>query len=106
MYGGIVGAGNSDGFYLNIQIIKQGGLGKDGRSMSDFQEAIKSGKIKFCCPCTIEIYGCRISNQFIEALGGLTGCDVIATGGSCGKAGSPQWESGAETWIEKTKKST
>jgi hypothetical protein len=98
---GIPGATpGSDGLYVpsNLRRFKKG---PDARSTYDLKKEVDSGAIKFCKPCFIDIYGCRISPHFTKALSKATGCRVRAAEGSCSPEGN-KWRSGAEDWDERT----
>ncbi len=59
------------------------GAGKGIADLSDLTAAISSGDIKFCKPCTINVYACRIADSFIQKLASATGCKVTASAGAC-----------------------
>ena len=70
--------------------------GSNARDINDLIANIGNGSIKFCSGCTISIYACKISSQFIQSLSAATGCKVTAAGGAC-KLGSSGWETGRRT---------
>jgi YD repeat-containing protein len=54
-----------------------------GRTLADLQQSITAGNIRFCRPCTIRLYFCRIGDNFANALSTITGCTVFASRGIC-----------------------
>jgi len=74
--------GDEEGFNLDK---KTGRPSKDGdvRDVSDLKKEIDGGSIKFCKPCTISIFSCRVSDAFIQGLAKATGCKVTTAGGAC-----------------------
>jgi RHS repeat-associated protein len=56
-----------------------------GRNLDDLEKNVKDGKIKFCQPCTIYIYGCAVSKHgdFASRLSKITKCKVFAANGKC-----------------------
>lgn len=55
------------------------------RDIGDLKGEMSKGTIKFCKPCSISIYACRVSDAFIQGLASATGCKVTASGGACQK---------------------
>jgi RHS repeat-associated protein len=89
------------GFYLS-QSSMGSGEARPGETayVSDLQQSVKSGDVKFATPCTIQIHACHISDDFIQALSSATQCIVVAAAGACQRQGN-NWTSGAETSAAK-----
>ncbi len=87
---------NSDGLYL---------FKKDAESktLDELQKEVDVGNIKFCKGCRIQIYACRISDEFSNRLAKISGCVVVAARGSCSAIDNETWSSGAATWDERIK---
>lgn len=79
-------SGDGTGFYCRDPSPQpdDGGRKKGGRSLEDLKSAIASGKLKFCDPCTIYIYGCEVSaiGSFAKDLSCATKCTVHAGSGN------------------------
>lgn len=121
--GGLGGGqkGSGTGFYAKDAAPQPTGAGDGraggGRSLPDLQREINAGTIRFCRPCRIYIYGCRVSTigDFASQLSTMTGCIVYAGNGSVstthddGTAGKPKddWraEEGWDTYSGGTKTS-
>jgi len=86
-----------EGFVLSKTV---GTYGAGARDISDLRGAIDGGTIKFCNPCRISIYACRISDQFIKSLSEVTGCTVTAAGGSCSTGVGGGWTTGRGNWDD------
>ena len=87
---------DEEGFNLDK---KTGRPSKDGdvRDVNDLQKEIDGGSVKFCKPCTISIFACRVSDAFIQGLAKATGCTVTTAGGACRRNTSGAgWESNAD----------
>jgi len=90
--------GNYSGFYGNLGREGEQGEGRKngGRDLSDLMSLLDTGKIRFCRPCDIYLYGCKIAEfgDFPARLSKMTGCTVYAAAGgsstahSGGKAGT------------------
>ena len=93
---GIPGAdAGSSGLYLNKR-------DPSSATLSELGAEIQNGTIRFCEDCRIQIYACRISDDFTNKLAKVTGCGVIAARGACHS--DPQnntWLSGAGSWMER-----
>lgn len=81
-------------------------------------DSIRSGKIRFCQTCLIQVYACNVSTEFANVFAAASGCQtVVATG-----QGSPYfkemdtaeqrartqsafhyWLSSAATWAERSR---
>lgn len=59
--------------------------GNGGRTVQDLRDAVTGQQIRFCRPCRIYLYGCRIADYgtFAAELAAITGCDVYAASGGC-----------------------
>ena len=91
---GIPGVGDtSSGLYLDKR-------DDNSATVADLEREIQNGKIRFCEDCRIQIYACRISDNFTNALAKVTGCGVIAARGSCSFRKNI-WISGPESWAER-----
>jgi hypothetical protein len=83
---------------LNLDKTK-GRESKNGnvRDVNDLKKEIESGAIKFCKPCTISIFSCRVSDAFIQGLAQVTKCKVTGSGGPCRRnPNGPGWETNAD----------
>lgn len=93
---GIPGAdAGSSGLYLNKR-------DPSSATLSELGAEIQNGTIRFCEDCRIQIYACRISDDFTNKLAKVTGCGVIAARGACHS--DPQnntWLSGTGSWMER-----
>ena len=74
-----------------------------GASLSDLSEEVRSGRIRFCKPCVIQIHSCRISEDFVKGLARVTGCQVIAASSSCfpDTENPALWRSAPGTFYER-----
>jgi hypothetical protein len=85
--GGLGGglAGNDTGLYG--QLGTEGGQGAGrragGRDLSDLASLLEVGRIRFCRPCEIYLYGCQVAEfrHFPTQLSIMTGCTVYAADG-------------------------
>lgn len=88
--------GDEEGFNLDKTKGRPSANG-DVRDVNDLKNEISKGSIKFCRPCTISIFSCRISDAFIQGLAQATGCKVTAAGGACRRnPNGAGWESNAD----------
>jgi hypothetical protein len=88
--------GSEEGFNLDKTTGRPSANG-DVRDVNDLKNEMGSGAIKFCKPCTISIFSCRISDAFIQGLAQATGCKVTASGGACRRNPSGSgWETNAD----------
>jgi len=97
LYPGIPGGRDDFGFYESST-----GRKKEVADLADLKKAIDSGDIKFCDPCSIQIYACRIDPSFTAKLSTITGCSVVAASGSCAPAKGGMWKCGPKNDKEKT----
>jgi RHS repeat-associated protein len=95
---GVPGGGTDNGFYQDKTGKQAGAI-----DISDLQKAIDAGEIKFCKPCSIQIYSCRVSPSFSASLAKTTGCAVIGAAGSCFMGGDGKWACGAKNSGEQAK---
>jgi hypothetical protein len=91
-HGGVDGVGGTKEGYSGLVADKdklwsgRDSAHEEGRDLKDLEKKIKSGKIKFCKPCEIRIYGCK-HELLPPALAALTKCTVVASiGQQCGMA--------------------
>ncbi len=86
--GGIPGVDPGSGFYSNGS---SWATAPASRQIRDLKK-LTGSKVRFCPNCEIRIHSCNISTAFAEALGKVTGCNVVYAKGSC--AGISPWTSG------------
>ena len=60
-----------DDSYINGKSRKNG-----GRSLNDLQKKVVAKKIKFCKPCFIKLYACRVGAKFATKLARISKCSV------------------------------